>query len=546
MKKRLLTIIGVVLMAAALFTVIHFIWSDLYISEFDSDNAETAMWAQATLESGKLADPDFLYYGMVIPVGGNLFFAPFVKAFGMSITTLRAGYTVSAVIFAVLLVLALRACLNSWDLAMIGCGLIMLLTTATESLRSIIWAHTVYYGLSIFFILMCFCSLSLYLRGKRIAGGILFFLSAMLCSINGNVILLYTALPLAAALFLELLSQEHPGESFMKGPLLLICAAIVLGFGLNKWITAGISTPYTDNYTLISPASQWVGNLQLLPGRWLAIFLDLPQTSEPIGKKTVLRLGAAIVLSMLPFFSLSLSLSLSLLKDTKSRMTRIVILYHWFLCAVLLFFFVFGVISSWGRRLIPLWFSCLLVDWLTMMWMLRKKGFLQTVGAISACLTALLAGLTAFTVINTPANTSVWERSDCIYQTLLKHGLTHGYSADYWYGPSVTVLSNETITSRTVGLTNDGFEMPIVLAKRAWYTGYPAGEKIFLICRESIADEYPWLEEGVVEKYYAWQYSPPYRTTDSWVILVYDHDVIAEDLREKNAFGDGDTQIQEN
>ena len=43
MKKRLLTIIGVLLMAAALFTVIHFIWSDLYIAEFDADNAETVV-----------------------------------------------------------------------------------------------------------------------------------------------------------------------------------------------------------------------------------------------------------------------------------------------------------------------------------------------------------------------------------------------------------------------------------------------------------------------------------------------------------------------
>ena len=51
MKKRLLTIIGVILMAAALFTVIHFIWSDFYISQFNSDDAEIAIWSQATIES---------------------------------------------------------------------------------------------------------------------------------------------------------------------------------------------------------------------------------------------------------------------------------------------------------------------------------------------------------------------------------------------------------------------------------------------------------------------------------------------------------------
>jgi hypothetical protein len=435
MKKRLLTIIGVILMAAALFTVIHFIWSDFYISQFNSDDAEIAIWSQATIESGHLLDPDYRYYGVLIPVGGNLFFAPFIKVLGMGITALRAGYTVFALLFAALLVLALRACLNSWDLAMIGCGLIMICTTATEALRDIYWAVMVYYSLSTVAVLICIGALALYLRGKRAAGGILFFIGALLGSINGNVILLYSMLPLAAALFLESLNQEHPSEGFMKGPFLLICAAIICGVGLNKWIASGIQTSYADNYKMISPASQWVENFRHLPERWFELFFDLPNAKSPVSIKMLLRLGAATVLSVLPFFSFLM------LKDTKSRMTRIVVLYHWALCGVLLFLFVFGVISNRCRRLIPLWFSCLLVDWLTMVWLLKGKGFPRAIGAASVCVTALFACLTAFTVTNTPADASVWERPDCIYQTLREHGLTHGYSTDYWYGYSVTVVS---------------------------------------------------------------------------------------------------------
>ena len=243
MKKRLLTIIGVILIAAALFTVIHFIWSDLYIAEFDSDDAEIAVWSQATLESGRLLDPDYRYYGVLLPVAGNLFFAPFVKSFGMGITALRAGYTLFAVLFAAALMLTLRACLDSWDLAMIGSGLIMICTTATETVRVIFWEIMVYYSVSVFCLLLCISALALYLRGKRLAGGILFFLAALLGSINGNVVLIYSVLPLAAALFLESVTQKNSDEGFMKGPFLLICAAIVLGFGLNTVITSDFRTP---------------------------------------------------------------------------------------------------------------------------------------------------------------------------------------------------------------------------------------------------------------------------------------------------------------
>ena len=525
MKKRLLTIIGIIAMAAALFTVIHYIWSDFYLARFDSDDAEIAIWSQATIDSGHLLDPDYSYVGVMLPVAGNLFFAPFIKAFGMGVTALRAGYTVLAVIFAALLVLALRACLSSWDFAMIGCGLIMICTMASTSVRRIYWAIMVYYSLSSFVILMCIGSLGLYLRGKRVLGGVFFFLNALLGSINGNVVLLYGVLPLAAAIFLESINQEHPSDGFMKGSLMLIFAAIVCGIGLNKVITSGFQTPYADARKVISSASLWVENLRLLPECWLDLFLDLPSATEPVSIKMILRLGTALVLSVLPFFSFAM------LKETKSRLTRIVVLYHWILCAVLLFFFVFGVISDSSNRIIPLWFSCMMVDWLTMVWLLKEKGFPQTVGAASVCLTVLFAGLAAFTVTNTPPDSLLWNRPDCIYQTLREHGLTQGYTTDFWYGHSVTVLSNEEIISRVITPTKDGIKIGDYQTKSEWYKGYSSDEKTFLICLESTLADNSWFAEDAVEKYYAWQYTPAYRTTDTWVILVYDHDVIAEKLQ---------------
>ena len=529
MKKRLLTIIGVVAMAAALFTVIRFIWSDLYIAEFDADNVETIMWAEATLETGKLADPDFFYWSTLIPVGGNLFLAPFVKAFGVSMTAQRVGFTVLAVLFAALLVLALRTCLPSWNLAMIGAGLIMICTTATEWLRDIYWATIVYYSLSTFIILMCIGALGLYLRGKRVLGGILFFLSALLGSINGNAVLLYTALPLAAALFFESIIRERPSEGFMKGPILIVCAAIVCGVGLNTAIIFGIQTTYADFYKQIASSSQWLEHLRLLPERWLSLFFELPETSVPVmsfaGIKLVLRLGTALVLSILPFFSFFV------LKDTKSRMTRIVILYHWILCAALMFFFVFGTISDESRRLMPLWFSCLIVDWLTMVWMMRKKGYLQIAGIASVCLMTMFAGMTAVSVARQPADLSVWYGNDSIYHVLEESGLTHGYSTHYWFANDITVLSESRIKTLYITVTEDGFEIPDHQTKSAWYKETPTDEKTFLVCQEWIVYQHPWLEDEAVEVLRSTQYTPHNGETDGFFILVYDHDIIAEKLQ---------------
>ena len=181
--------------------------------------------------------------------------------------------------------------------------------------------------------------------------------------------------------------------------------------------------------------------------------------------------------------------------------------------------------------MIPLWFSSVILDWLIMVWLLKGKGFPQAVGAVSACVTILFACLTAFTVMNTPGNSSVWDRPDCIYQTLQEHGLTQGYSTDFWFGHSVTALSNEKIISRVINLTDDGFKIPNFQTRSAWYEGFSSNEKTFLICWEHNLDENPWLEEDAVEKYYGWQYTPSYQRTDGFYILVYDHDVIAEKLQ---------------
>ena len=533
MKKRLLTIIGIVLMAAALFTVIRFIWSDLYIAEFDADNAETVVWAKNVLETGKLLNSVSSVARQVIPVGGNLFFVPFVKAFGVSITTLRAGYTALAVIFAALLVLVLWACLGSRNLAMIGCGLIMLFTTATETLRDIIWAHSVYYSISAYFMLMCIGSLALRLRGKRVLGGILFFLSALLCSINGNVVLLYTALPLAAALFLESMNKDRPSEGFMKGPVLLICAAIVCGVVLNRVLTSGIQSSAVDYYQGLAPASGWLENLRRIPENWLEIFFDLPEESVPVmssvGIKLVIRLGTALVLSVVPFFSFFM------LKDTKSRLTRIVIWYHWILCALILFVFVFGTISDYGtRRLIPLWFSCLIVDWLTMVWMLKGRGYLRTIAMASVCLTMMFAGLTAVSVTRKPADLSFWYGNDAVYNILETRGLTHGYSTNFWYVNSILLLTDGRINVLEVNVTEDGFKF----ADGTWHEGVPFEGKTFLICWERDYFNNPWLADDAVEIIRSSQYWSYNGTTDGLFILVYDRDVIAEKLQHEQASDD--------
>ena len=241
-------------------------------------------------------------------------------------------------------------------------------------------------------------------------------------------------------------------------------------------------------------------------------------------------------MSVLPFFSFFV------LRDTESRLTRIVILYYWILCALLLFLFIFGTISNFNWRLIPLCFSCLLVDWLTMMWMVKERGYLQIAAIASVCLMVLFAGMTAASVVRQPADLSIWYGNDAIYNILETRGLTHGYSANYWYTNSITVLSESRINTLGVTVSNGELKKGNYQNKGSWYQEAPIEEKTFLICLERELFQNPWLENDAVEVLRATQYTPYYDMTEGFFILVYDHDVIAEQLEQESASADADTQ----
>ena len=158
----------------------------------------------------------------------------------------------------------------------------------------------------------------------------------------------------------------------------------------------------------------------------------------------------------------------------------------------------------------------------------------------------LFAGMTAVSVARKPADLSGWYGDDAIYNVLEKNGLTQGYSVNEWYVNCITVLSERRITSLGIGLTDGGFEITTNLTRDAWYKDFNPDERTFLIVLERDLFQNPWLEDEAVEVLRATQYTPYYGLTEGYFILVYDHDVIGEYLRQKQAVGDSDTLTLEN
>ena len=143
----------------------YFIWSDLFIQEFDADVAENVIWAQAALESGSLINPDF-YYTHLLPFGGQLIFISVVRQFGVTMFSLMLGMSICSALFALVTALFFLSLNWGFSRSFFSAALILIFLSGTSKLRDIFWSHVVHYNLSLFFLLITFLFLSKILPKK--------------------------------------------------------------------------------------------------------------------------------------------------------------------------------------------------------------------------------------------------------------------------------------------------------------------------------------------------------------------------------------------
>ena len=89
-NKTFFRIFCLLFLIGAFGIVQYYIWGNAFITEFQADCTDTLFWADASLKSGSLFDPEF-DYAYRLAFGGQWLFMPFLKVFGIGIKALRCG-----------------------------------------------------------------------------------------------------------------------------------------------------------------------------------------------------------------------------------------------------------------------------------------------------------------------------------------------------------------------------------------------------------------------------------------------------------------------
>ena len=548
-KRTAAWLMSVSVLLLAVCSVMRYLWSDLLVMEFQTDVADTLLWAEAIVNSGKLVSPDH-YYPYIIPFGGQLLMLPFIPAFGVTLTTLRLGMTLFFVLFALALTVFFhRAIFRSLPAALMSAGTVLMLFEYNKKLREVMYAHVIHYSLAILCTLLLLIAVALLLeRGKKTAVWHYALLSAacFLSSANGTTILALALCPVGMAFVLERLFATRfftrKWETCKQD--LLICAVVsasmIAGLAAYTLLSHGASYAYETMYTELNPVYLWVRSLAKTLYQWIVstfrpeLYADItPILSDlsPFGR--LMHLVTKLAMAGVPF--LLIVLSFVRYRHLKTRTQRIILLTFWTVSAVTLVLHTILPLSSYSWRVIPMLFSLFVAYLLLFGNMLTcENGLMKKLAALMLAV-LLVTGINGGVgVLAADPDEDIWTAEGSVIHTLRENGLTDGYSNAHILCETVALITDNEIHMPFIDITEDTHEYRATLYQNDPADFFPhedPDKHYFVLIVEP--DNYP-EPDGYTAKYEGTTYFPDYDQRHSrytpYTIYVFDRYPLTDTL----------------
>lgn len=456
-------------------------------AEFHSDFTDTLYWAEATVSSGKLFNPDFSYAAL-LPFGGSLLMLPFVAVFGATSVAHIIGMILFAVIFLCSIFLMFRRMGVSESMCFATVGITALVLCSSAKLREIFWGHIIYYSLSVFFI---FVMLTLVMRIfdkpslKKSCGSLAaLFIFAFLVGFDGLQLIVVSVFPVLFAV---------AGERFLDGKNKLFCSkntcAILIFSGVAFFALAGaaslniasgdVTAGYENAYSSYSAMSEWLNHILGLPVQWYSLFgIDIADHDALFNIDSILNIVLLIsstLLGVVPVIAL-------FFYKHFTKKEKLLLLAHWGLTIAIFFGYIFGFLAAANWRLSPVLCSCIVVCMLCISRAITSKKLVaKRFAALALCALLATSALSVYRISEMPMNGKAENSNYKISKMLSDNSLEYGF-ATFWYSQSITVLSNQNVKTRCIDVTETGGVTPRTYQQQLqWYEPQSDVDEYFIL-----------------------------------------------------------------
>lgn len=490
LKKRLAFGAAVIFAAASLAAVIYYI---IFPSEqfFHADCSDTILWAQASYDSGSLFNKDFGYAAM-LPFGGTMLMLPFIGAFGVSMTTHHIGMVLFTLLFFASVIFLCRSLKFSFSLSLTAAGTLAMVLCASAKLREIFYEHVIYYSISV--LIVCVL-LSLLIRfreaflceklHKRLVP-IIFFtvLFSVCCALDGMQIIATGVVPVFFAAVAEaFLNKERKIFSKESRVSFYFCLfsgiSVVIGLWLLIMLSDGISAGYAGAYSQYSNMNEWLANLGKLPEHWFLLFgVDAEYGMGIFSLESIVnivRIASALIVAIVPVIALIFYKKLD-------EATRMLVLAHFGVTAVVMFGYIFGILSAANWRLSPIICTGVLVCFAAFR-AAKEHAVALRLSVIAACVLVLMSAVSFKTVVQMEKNGIELNEKYRLAQVLDENGLNYGY-ATFWNSQAITVLSDSKVRAANVDINEKGITPCAYQSNMNWFEEQEGVEKYFVLASD--------------------------------------------------------------
>ncbi len=515
LSDRIYTGVAFVFMLTAIASCFYYIFTDAYTN---SDYVENVIWAQESLDSGRLLNPEF-YYGYAMPLGGNVFMLPFVAAFGMTLTANRLGMALFF-IFLLFALFSFASAVSKTKAQLYSIVNIILLSMFTACGHNLLH-HIIYYGLA-FCVTMgmlgCCAALLNDVQQHRIKWYVLLAVWSFIGASNGIVSVVLGVLPavLGIAVFLffkdsAIFSRANLREYRILG---VTVAAAILGLVFYYVAMRDIpDTGYSQEfgaYTM-SGTEVWIQKLGTFAQRWFALF-DIPEEmSVQFFSKTGIYMLAKTFIAIVIFVAPIIML---FLWNRLDKNTRIIMITHITTSLICICEYTFGS-KIYPEDLERLLYCMLLTSFIVTGVFLTQYVKQIRWRAVTLIAVAGFTAMSAFAVWRsdkTPMNKELIE-------TLKAENFRYGF-ASFWNANVNTVLSEGEVKVREVSIKPSyGVTDRLFQANKNWYVYQENYDEIFLLLTP---EEYEIISDA--NKFYVIAAKRSFEVS-GYTVLVYDSEL---------------------
>lgn len=488
--KKLWLVLTAAFAFGALAAVVYYI---VYPSGefFHADCTDTILWAQASYDGGALFNPDFGYAAM-LPFGGTMLMIPFIGVFGVSMTTHHIGMVLFTLLFFASAWFLCRSLKFSLPMSFSAVGILALTLCSSAKLREIFYEHVIYYSIAAAII---FVLLSLLVRfkdyivdsaqsKKMVAVVFVTVIFSALSALDGMQVIATGIFPVlfaaVAEIFFEknrkLLDKENRNSIYFC----IICGiSTVIGMWLLAVLSNGVTAGYAGAFSQYANMNEWLSNLGKFPEHWFALFgVDAAYGMGIFSIESILniiRIAAAAIIALGPVAAL-------FFYKKFDYASKVLLLSHYGLSGVIMFGYIFGILSAANWRLSPMICTGLMVCFAVFK-VAKPQAVSFRISVLAVCVLVLLSAVSVKNIAEMDKNGIENNEKYQLSKVLEENGLEYGF-ATFWNSQAITVLSDSRVKVANTDINENGIAPCYYQTNKNWFDKQEGVDKYFVLASD--------------------------------------------------------------